>query len=100
VSKYMKSKVCFKCGTVDPEHEVSGYIRNCSECGGEASVLQVQEMVDLFNDLSLRGLLPIHLIENVIDTEYNVPELDFDDDVMRAEMDAYNDYIGGEGDEL
>lgn len=74
------NKYCFECGEEEPNFEVNGYKRNCLDCGGTGSVLQVTEMVDLVNDLRLRGLLPESLAENVVDEDFSVPELDFDND--------------------
>ena len=92
----MNDKHCYKCGTKNPEHKVNKYKRDCMECGGMGSVLEVNELIDLVNDLELRGLLPPMLVENAIDIEFNPLELDFDDDFIRAEMDAFNDYLDGE----
>ena len=87
-------KYCYKCGEEEPEYRVSGYKRDCLLCGGEGSVLEVNEMIDLVNDLHLRGLLPDKMVEDVVDEEYDKLELNFDnDDVLRAELDAFRDYM-------
>ncbi len=92
------NKYCFKCGVEDPNYSVSGYDRNCSECGGRACVLEVTEMLDLINDLNLKGLIPEGVLENVIDEDYSLEELDFDndEDIKRAESDAFRDYLEDE----
>ena len=87
------SKHCFKCGQEDPQYKVNGYKRDCLECGGMGSVLEVTEMIDLVNDLYLRGLLPEQLVEDVVEEEYERAELNFDEDTIRAEMDAFNDSV-------
>ncbi len=88
------NKLCYKCGAEDPEYEVVGYGRNCSECGGKASVLEVTEIGDLVNELHLRGLLPEGLVEDVTDEDYNELELDFNnEDVAKANEDAFLDYL-------
>ena len=88
------NKLCYKCGAEDPEYEVVGYGRNCSECGGKASVLEVTEMTDLINELYLRGLLPEGLLEDVTEEDYNELELDFNnEDVAKANEDAFLDYL-------
>jgi len=88
------NKYCYKCGTKNPESKVNEYKRDCMECGGMGSVLKVNELIDLVNDLDLRGLLPPRLVEDAVDEDFSPPELDFDEDVIRAEMDAFNDYLG------
>ena len=92
----MNDKHCYKCGTKNPEHKVNKYKRDCMECGGMGSVLEVNELIDLVNDLDLRGLLPPRMVEDAIEEDFSLPELDFDADAMRAEVDAYNDYLEGE----
>ena len=88
------SKICYKCGAEDPEYEVVGYNRNCSECGGKSSVLEITEMIDLINELYLRGLLPEGLVEDVTDEDYNELELNFNnEDVAKANEDAFLDYL-------
>jgi len=92
------TKHCYKCGSEEPEYEVNGYKRDCLECGGMGSVLEVTEMIDLVNDLFLRGLLPEQLVEDVVDEDFEKLELNFDDDTIRAELDAFNDSIEWEDD--
>ena len=87
------TKHCYKCGQEEPEYKVNGYKRDCMECGGMGSVLEVTEMIDLINDLFLRGLLSDQVVEDVVDEEYERTELDFDDDTIRAEMDAFHDSL-------
>jgi hypothetical protein len=87
------NKICYKCGAEDPDYEVVGYGRNCSECGGKASVLEITEMTDLLNELYLRGLLPEGFVEDVTDEEYNELELDFNNDLIEAHKDAFLDYL-------
>lgn len=88
------NKICYKCGAEDPEYEVVGYSRNCSECGGKSSVLEITEMTDLINELYLRGLLPEGLVEDVTDEDYNELELNFNnEDVAKANEDAFLDYL-------
>ena len=88
------NKICYKCGAEDQEYEVVGYSRNCSECGGKASVLEITEMTDLLNELYLRGLLPEGFVEDVTDEEYNELELDFNkEDLFKANEDAFLDYL-------
>ena len=87
------NKICYKCGAENPEYVVVGYSRNCSECGGKASVLEVTEMTDLINELYLKGLLPEGLVEDITDEDYNELELDFNDDSLEAHEDAFMDYL-------
>jgi hypothetical protein len=82
----MNNKYCYQCGEEEPRFEVEGYTRNCLECGGVGCVLEVNEMIDLVNDLFLRGLLSDSLVEDVVTEDYNVPELDFDNDNVRLEF--------------
>ena len=87
-----ESKFCYKCGAEDPEYTVCEYRRKCEECQG-LSVLTTTEMIDIINDMSIKG----HLVDqsDFIDEEFSEPELDLDsqDIFDRAERDALGDYL-------
>jgi len=92
----MNNKHCYKCGTEEPEFTADGYARDCVTCGGRGSVLTVTEMCDHLADLDVRGYIPKSKREDLSKFDFDIEELDFDADVIRAERDAYNDYLEGE----
>ena len=87
---------CYKCGVEDPEHEVNEYLRDCKSCGGDGSVMTLTELLDIVNDLQLKGVLKY--LGDYVDEEFDKPELDFDNDeaIRRAEEDAISAYLEDE----
>jgi len=84
---------CYHCGDEDPPYRVVEYMRDCESCGGKGSVMQVTELLDIINDLHMKGLLE-HL-SDFVDEGYDIPELDFDsaEAVTLAEADAMSVYL-------
>jgi hypothetical protein len=96
VKKLMSDmKYCYNCGTKEPEYKIVGNSRICGTCRF-ACVMSVTEMLGVVSDLSERGMLPAHFITEHTDEEFDMPDLDFEEDeqdVLRAELDAYSDII-------
>lgn len=87
---------CFNCSVENPTHKIDGYVRVCDECGGRG-VMTVMEMLDLLNDLQLKGLLPESMLADSSDTDYEALDLDFDNDTTTAYADALTDFLEDEG---
>lgn len=86
-------KYCFKCGDKNPYYKVDGYDRSCLSCGGDSCVLSINEMVDLINDLHLKGQVG-DTLEYIVEEDYNKLELDFDNASMtKDERTAFDDFI-------
>ena len=86
---------CYNCGADDPEFVVVRNSRVCNVCK-VSCVMTITEMLDVVSDLSEAGLLPPSFITEHTDEEYDMPNLDFEEDqqdILRAEIDAYNDII-------
>jgi hypothetical protein len=70
---------CYSCGAEDPNYSIEEYQRVCEECG-EPSVMTVEEVIDLLNDLRLKGLIKDAIMAEHIAEDYGLPELDFEED--------------------
>jgi len=46
-----ETEVCYNCGAVHPEYTVVGLSKDCKECDGIATVVQVGRLMDMVNDL-------------------------------------------------
>jgi len=74
-----ESLICYSCGAEGPEYEVVDYQRVCAVCG-EPAVMTVVEVIDLLNDLRLKGLIKDAIMAEHVDEDYGVKELDFEED--------------------
>jgi len=86
---------CYRCAEEDPEFTVVDSLRRCGKCGNDA-VLSVEEMLDILNDLYLKGLLRSSYLTDYVDEEYEPEPLDFDVDedsyqVEEASLEDFND---------
>lgn len=79
-----RSLICYSCGAEHPDYKVEKYQRVCAECG-EPAVMTVEEVIDLLNDLRLKGLIKDAIMAEHIEEEYDVHELDFEDDQEAVE---------------
>jgi|TARA_B110000908_G_scaffold27591_1_gene32420 hypothetical protein len=70
--------ICYSCGAVEPDYVVDDYQRVCAVCG-EHSVMAVEEVIDLLNDLRLKGLIKDAIMTDYVDEDYDVKELDFEE---------------------
>tara|TARA_R110000796_G_C14388786_1_gene416171 strand:+ start:467 stop:691 length:225 start_codon:yes stop_codon:yes gene_type:complete len=46
-----ETEVCYNCGVVRPEYTVVGLSKDCNECDGIATVVEVGELINMVNDL-------------------------------------------------
>jgi len=89
---------CYRCAEEDPEFTVVDSLRRCGKCGNDA-VLSLQEMLDILNDLYLKGLLRSSYLTDYVDEDYEPEPLNFDVDegdfrVEAADIEDYTDIIG------
>jgi len=81
----MDTPVCISCGISNPDYRIVKGMKSCKTCR-DGTILTVNELIDIVNDLQVQGLLPSNFLSDRVEQQFQRGEIDFDDDLLSVEQ--------------
>ena len=78
----MDTPVCISCGISNPDYRIVKGMKTCRD----GTILTVNELIDIVNDLQVQGLLPSNFLSDRVEQQFQRGEIDFDDDLLSVEQ--------------